>query len=251
MREWALQAEAGFSSDQILKICIQRAWNSKLFGGGVGFDDKCFGIYDFTQGIYVPHINFTILSHLPVANLKNGSSTKSSNPSDKDFGEGIVVMFRHRKLPGGEEIWNKTKQTIQSIFVKFLERKSNGGKRQNILSYENSIVILVSMIDMIRVKITGTFQVDTLSKSRLQMSIWSKAAVCVSFEECQYAETDIGWYCPPSLYPFIHYIIWILREALMKQAPHAEGCTSDQMLRNLYIIINQSLNKWNPPTIEE
>ena len=29
---------------------VRQAWNSKLLWGGVGFDDKCFGIYDFPAG---------------------------------------------------------------------------------------------------------------------------------------------------------------------------------------------------------
>ena len=102
-------AKTGFSQDRILKISIEEAKREiqSCCEEALGLMISVLGFMifparkEFMSRIAPNDINFTILSHFPVANLKSGKIFK--NCSDGDFGS-IVVMFRHRKLPGGEEI---------------------------------------------------------------------------------------------------------------------------------------------------
>ena len=113
------------------------------------------------------------------------------------FRESIVVMFRPRKLPGGKEIWNKTKQTIQSIFLKFLERKK--GVETNGKMY---------------LDISRTFQVKLNEDCKCQFD-QKRRPVCVFWRMsiCR----DWYWMILPhiSLCPPSSIIILIVREGVL------------------------------------
>ena len=106
-------------------------------------------------------------------------------------------MFRPRKLPGGKEIWNKTKQTIQSIFLKFLERKG----------METNGKIYLDMSRTFQVKLNEDCKCQFDQKRRPVCVFW-RMSICRDWYWMILPHINL---CPPS-----SIIILIVREGLME-----------------------------------